>query len=77
MTFAFPPDRGYNGYKVERPWLGMVTEAPSISLPPGAFTEALNFLFLRGRVQTRPRLNAYSTTPDGKTVYAIRSYKDT
>ncbi len=75
-TFAFPPDRGYNGYKVQGPWLGQVTEVPSILLPPGAFTEALNFLFLRDRVQTRPRLNAFSTAPDGKTIYSIRSYKD-
>ena len=80
MSFAFPPDSGYNGYRVKpqpgQPWLGQITELPAIDLPPAAFTEALNFLFLRGRVQTRPRLNAYSVTPDGKTAYAFRSYKD-
>lgn len=64
-------------FPVTGPYLGQVSSpVPKVKIPPNGFDEVLNWLTVRSRLQTRPRLNSFATIVDGKTVYAMRSFKD-
>ena len=58
------------------PWLGIVTEIPSVNVAPGGWDNIRNFFAVRGRLQTRPRLESFGTAPDGQTIYFLQSFKD-
>lgn len=56
-------------------WGGVVTDIPA---PGGlaAFDDMRNFLCRKGRIQLRPRLNAWGTPPDGCRVRAMVTFLD-
>lgn len=51
MTLKQLPIRG--------PFQGVVSDLPSVEAPPAAFDDVLNFFVRKGRVQSRPVLNAF------------------
>lgn len=66
----------YDQYKIAPPWLGIVLETPSVHVPPGGWDEIRNFFAVRGRLQTRPRLETFGTVTDNNTVYLMRTFRD-
>lgn len=66
----------YKSWPIEPPWLGQISEVPATETGPGGFDEVTNFFCVRGRLQTRPKLNTFVSAPDGLPIYLMRSYKD-
>lgn len=60
---------------IKGPFKGVVSDLPT----PGdlqAFDDVNNFLCRKGRIQTRPRLNAFGAPPDGALVRYIGTFQD-
>lgn len=57
------------------PWRGVVSDLP-VPLSPDAFVDAENFLFRLGRIQTRPRFNNFTVTPDGAPALLLVTFLD-
>src|SRR5437762_9991577 len=68
MTHKVIPTQG--------PFLGIVDDLPSVNAPASAFSDVVNWLCRKNRVQTRPRLTPFPTPPDRAIVRNIVTFID-
>lgn len=61
---------------VQGPFKGIVNNQPRPLKDPKSWDDLLNMLPWKGRLITRPRLNASSTSPDSATIRLMVSYQD-
>jgi len=57
------------------PWQGVVSDYPP-PLSLAAHVDAANFLYRMGRIQTRPRFNPFTLSPDGARARVLRTFQD-
>lgn len=57
-------------------WGGIVDDVARPYKGPGDFDDILNFFVREGRLQTRPRLNAFGNPPDGAILRNMITYQD-
>jgi hypothetical protein len=58
------------------PFKGVVSNLPPHLTPKNSFDKLANMLVYRGRLITRPRLNSFSSSPDGKTIWDMIPFTD-
>lgn len=58
------------------PYKGIVDNLPRPSKPANAWDDLLNFMPYKGRLITRPRLNAFADTPDGAILRNAITFSD-
>ena len=66
----------YDQMIVTGPFMGVVDNLPRPYKPQPAWDDVLNWLTWKGRMITRPRLNAYSNTPNGATLRNVTTFND-
>jgi len=66
----------YKQIPVSGPWGGIRDDVARPYAPLNAFDDVLNFFTQKGRIQTRPKLSAFGTAPDGKHVRLMQSFTD-
>jgi hypothetical protein len=66
----------YKQIPVSGPWGGIRDDVARPYAPLNAFDDVLNFFTQKGRIQTRPKLTAFGTAPDGKPVRLMQSFTD-
>lgn len=67
---------GFQQLPVSGPFKGIVDNLPRPSKPPNAWDDLLNMLVYKGRLITRPRLNAFGPPPDGAIVRLMTTFQD-
>lgn len=58
------------------PFKGIVDNLPRPNKPPNAFDDIRNFLVYKGRLISRPKLNAFGDPPDGAVVRLMVTFQD-
>lgn len=66
----------YEQLPITGPFKGIVDSLPRPYKPAEAWDDLLNMIPHRGRLITRPRLNAFSTAPDGATLWNLIPFAD-
>ncbi len=59
-----------------QPWQGIHDDIARPYAPLSAFDDIVNFFTLKGRIQTRPKLNTFGSATDGNPIYLQQSFKD-
>src|SRR6266705_5895880 len=67
---------GFEQLPIPGPFKGIVDNLPRPSKPANAFDDLLNFMVYRGRLISRPRMNAFGNPPDGAVVRLMLSFFD-
>jgi hypothetical protein len=57
------------------PYRGVVSDT-TVPLDPSAFTDMVNFLCRKGRIQTRPRMGGFGVPPDDAIIRNVESFAD-
>lgn len=55
----------YRQFHIAGPFQGIIDNQPAPNKAPAALDDALNFVFRKGRIQSRPRFNNFGAPPDG------------
>lgn len=75
-VYQMSPLNKMSAMPIVGPWKGVITDLPS-GFDPTAWDVAKNFLFRKGRIQSRPKIVAYAAVPpDGQPIRAMYSFLD-
>lgn len=66
----------YKQMVIRGPFKGIWDATPRPNTPNESFDDAVNFLMRKGRIQSRPRLNAFANPADGNPFYNIVTFAD-
>jgi hypothetical protein len=66
----------YQQQVIKGPFKGIWDATPKPNTPPESFDDAVNFFFRKGRIQSRPKLVAFTAPPDGKVIREAFTFAD-
>jgi hypothetical protein len=65
----------YQQFPILGPFQGIVSDLPAPNKPHQAFDNSVNFVYRKGRIQSRPRLNDFGAPPDGAIVRYMQTFE--
>lgn len=66
----------YQQQVIKGPFKGIWDATPKPNTPPESFDDMVNFFCRKGRIQSRPKLNAIDSPPDGRPVRTAMTFVD-